>query len=99
MQAIKRHPQPAVVQSVIARVRKQLIATTPSQIGNAAKAFDRDVPRPAVVSVKKMPKTSVEAVGGSADEAAREAKMNAEPAEGHELDAPTTQTAVPPALP
>lgn len=79
VQAIKRHPQPGVVQSVIARVRKQLIATTPSQIGNAAKAFDRDVRQPVAAAPKRMAKTSVEAVGGSADEAAREAKMTVEP--------------------
>ena len=101
VEAIKRHPQPSVVQSVIARVRKQLIATTPSQIGNAAKAFDRDVPQPPVAQAspaKKMAKTSVEAVGGSADEAAREAVMNAEPSHAPaEEGAPTKHAPAKPA--
>jgi tetratricopeptide (TPR) repeat protein len=76
VEALKRHPDPQIVQAVIGRVRKQLRQTTPSKVGDAAKAFDRDVPGANPVrTAAKMPKTSIEAVGGSADEAAREAKM------------------------
>ena len=64
---------------MISRVRRQLRETTPSKVGDAAKAFDRDVPGANPVAVK-MPKTSIEAVGGTPDEAEREAKMGVEPA-------------------
>ena len=77
VEALKRHPDPQVVQAVISRVRRQLRETTPSKVGDAAKAFDRDVPGANPVALK-MPKTSIEAVGGTADEAEREAKMGAE---------------------
>ena len=58
-------------------------ATTPDGVGNAAKAFDRGVVQPpienAVASKKPAPKNSIEAVGGTAEEAAAEAKMKLEP--------------------
>lgn len=78
VEALKRHPDPNVVQLVIAKVRRQLRATTPNKVGDAALAFDREARAAAPVATAvpaKMPKTSIEAVGGTADEAAREAKM------------------------
>lgn len=84
VEALKTHPDPKVVQGSIARVRSRLRATTPDRVGDAAKAFDRGVPgasgEGAVVAVKKPPpKNSVEAVGGTAEEAAAEARMKIEP--------------------
>ncbi len=90
VQALKRHPDPNVVQLVISKVRRQLRATTPAKVGDAALAFDREVRiAPVANAGSKMPKTSIEAVGGTADEAAREAKMTGEAA------GPPTKTAVP----
>lgn len=83
VQALKRHPDPAVVQSVIAKVRRQLRETTPNKVGDAAVAFDHDLRGERGERVERaeralpMPKSSIEAVGGSADEAEREAKMAA----------------------
>lgn len=80
VEALKRHPDPNVVQLVISKVRRQLRETTPLKVGDAALAFDREVraATPAAGQPRKMPKTSIEAVGGTADEAAREAKMTEE---------------------
>ncbi len=87
VEALKTHPDPKVVQGSINRVRTRLRATTPDGVGNAAKAFDRGVPgangegAAAVVVVeakKPPPKNSVEAVGGTAEEAAAEARMKGE---------------------
>ena len=78
VEALKRHPDPSVVQAVIGRVRRQLRETTPNKVGVAAAAFDRDLVAPAAVVPARMPKTSIEAVGGTPDEAAREAKMAGE---------------------
>jgi tetratricopeptide (TPR) repeat protein len=75
--ALKTHPRPQVVQDAIRRVRARLRATTPRAVGDASKAFDWDVPGNAVVE-RPMPKTSVEAVGGTQEEAEREAKMKPE---------------------
>ncbi len=69
VEALRRHPDPSVVQGAIARVRKRMRSTTPRRIGDEAVAFDRDTPPPAVA------KTSAEAAGGTAEEAAREAQM------------------------
>ena len=77
VEALKRHPQPQVVQAVIARTRKQLLATTPDKVGERVSAFDRDVPG----SFQGVPKSSVEAAGGSAAEAEREKSMG--PERGH----------------
>ncbi|MBX7099914.1 MAG: tetratricopeptide repeat protein [Myxococcaceae bacterium] len=74
--ALKKHPDPGVVQTFISRVRRHLRNTTPEEVGERAKAFDRDVPQVAA----RLPKSSIEAVGGSADEAAREARMSPEAA-------------------
>ena len=65
VQALKNHPEPAMVQDAIARVRRRLAATTPLDIGSRVAAFAR--PPPA-----RPPRNSVEAVGGSAEEAARD---------------------------
>ncbi|MCC6337947.1 MAG: tetratricopeptide repeat protein [Myxococcales bacterium] len=85
VEALKAHPTPSVVQDSIARVRARLRATTPDKVGDAVSAFDRDT-HPFVghagaegepVPVPRA-KTSVEAAGGTAEEAAREATMPAE---------------------
>jgi tetratricopeptide (TPR) repeat protein len=82
VQALQGHPDPAMVQANIARVRKRIRATTPRRVGDAMTAFDWDshpeyeAPVPAPRSV---PRTSAEAVGGTREEAEREAKMSAEP--------------------
>ncbi len=84
VRALKTHPDPAVVQANIARVRSRLRATTPDTVGDATRAFDWDK-YPVreggghEVAVTPPPKTSLEAVGGSREEAEREAKMSAEP--------------------
>lgn len=86
VQALRRHPEPSVVQSSIARVRNRLVATTPEGIGDHTRAFDRH--RPAVVEQElamrrqRRALTSVEAAGGTADEAARERDMPREGPEG-----------------
>jgi tetratricopeptide (TPR) repeat protein len=77
VQCLKRHPQPHVVQDVIAVARRQLRTSTPVAIGDAVKAFDRDVPG-AFQGPHRMPKSSIEAVGGTEAEAAAEAKMRGE---------------------
>jgi tetratricopeptide (TPR) repeat protein len=74
--ALKTHPDPAVVQANIARVRARLRETTPKTVGDAVAAFDWD--KHPVIENLPPPKNSIEAVGGSAEEAAREAKMPAE---------------------
>jgi tetratricopeptide (TPR) repeat protein len=82
VQALQAHPDPAMVQANISRVRKRLRATTPRRVGDAMTAFDWDshpeyeAPTPAA---RPAPRTSVEAVGGTPEEAEREAKMPAEP--------------------
>lgn len=93
VEALKAHPTPSVVQDSIARVRARLRATTPDKVGDAVSAFDRDthpfVPHAAAAPPAAAPaKTSAEAVGGTAEEAAREAEMPAEPG-GSPKEAPT----------
>jgi tetratricopeptide (TPR) repeat protein len=84
VEALKTHPDPHVVQDAIARVRKRLRATTPKSVGDAAQAFDWGVPGAqmgeggAEPAHRPPPKSSIEAVGGTAEEAAREARMKAE---------------------
>jgi tetratricopeptide (TPR) repeat protein len=72
-ESLKTHPNPGVVQGAIARVRARLLATTPNSVGVAAKAFDRDVAAVAPVKAAPRAKTSAEAVGGTREEAEREA--------------------------
>ncbi len=84
--ALKTHPTPQAVQQQIALVRGRLRATTPKTVGDATAAFDWDK-YPVYErregeggggAAKPLPKTSAEAVGGTAEEAEREAKMPAE---------------------
>jgi TolA-binding protein len=65
VKALETHPNPALVQESIARVRRRITHTTPQVVGTKAAAFDH----PAKVVVHK---TSVEAAGGTAEEAAHE---------------------------
>ena len=76
VQCLKRHPEPQVVQTIISRVRTQMRSTAPIAIGDAVKAFDRDVP--GSFTPRHMPKSSIEALGGTEAEAAAEAKMKGE---------------------
>jgi hypothetical protein len=62
VQTLKTHPEPSLVQDAIARARKRIAATTPEDIGSRTTAFERAKPA----------RNSVEAVGGSAEEAARD---------------------------
>jgi hypothetical protein len=82
--ALKTHPTPLAVQQQIALVRGRMRATTPRQVGDAVSAFDWDK-YPVYEggggeggAGRVLPKTSAEAVGGTADEAKREASMPAE---------------------
>jgi tetratricopeptide (TPR) repeat protein len=67
--ALPRHPEPKLVQAAIARTRERIAQTTPAAMGQAA-AFAKGeaVPRHRTNQAK----TSVEAAGGTADEAAKE---------------------------
>ena len=67
VQALERHPDPQVVQSAIARTRKRIAQTTPRGVG-AREAFQRAEQPHRVVQAR----TSLEAAGGSAEQAARE---------------------------
>ncbi|WP_224368157.1 tetratricopeptide repeat protein [Hyalangium versicolor] len=60
--ALKTHPDPNLVQDYISRARKRIANTTPEAVGQKAAAFDHKMGRPA--------RTSVEAMGGTAEEAA-----------------------------
>jgi tetratricopeptide (TPR) repeat protein len=90
IEALKTHPTPGAVQQQIALVRGRLRATTPTRFGDATAAFDWDKypvfekggeGAAAPVAARPLPKTSAEAVGGTAEEAQREAKMPAERSE------------------
>ncbi len=67
--ALPRHPDPKLVQAAIARTRARIAQTTPSALGQAA-AFAKQE----VVPHRRgnQAKTSVEAAGGTAAEAAKE---------------------------
>lgn len=69
VKALATHPNPASVQAAISRVRRRITHTTPAAIGEKALAFDH--PKPATVKVAAH-KTSVEAAGGTAEEAEKE---------------------------
>ncbi|MEW5741314.1 MAG: tetratricopeptide repeat protein [Myxococcota bacterium] len=90
VEALKTHPTPTVVQDSISRVRARLRATTPDKVGDAVTAFDRDthpfLGRPSAEGEAPVPKakTSVEAAGGTAEEAAKEATMPAESGSPHQ---------------
>jgi hypothetical protein len=66
VEALKTHPDPSLVQDYISRARRRIAKTPPEAVGERAIAFDhaKAPPRP--------PRNSVEAVGGTADEAARD---------------------------
>lgn len=66
VRALEKHPEPAMVQNSIARVRRQIVERTPIGVGKSAIAFDR------AKTKRVVHRTSLEAVGGSAAEAARE---------------------------
>jgi tetratricopeptide (TPR) repeat protein len=66
VQALAHHPDPGVVQAAIARTRKRIAATTPRAMGQR-EVFQRPEPRRVVQA-----KTSLEAAGGTAEQAARE---------------------------
>jgi tetratricopeptide (TPR) repeat protein len=68
VEALKTHPEPKVLQDYITRARRRLTNTTPEAIGERALAFDRA----AQARSGPPPRTSVEAVGGSADEAKKD---------------------------
>jgi tetratricopeptide (TPR) repeat protein len=68
VETLKTHPEPQLVQDYIARARQRLAHTNPEGIGERAVAFDRVVQ----ARVAAPPRTSVEAVGGTAEEAARD---------------------------
>ncbi len=85
VEALQTHPMPAVVQDSIARVRARLRATTPTKVGDAVTAFDYDLAPPRAPPVAEdlpavKPKSSVEAAGGTAEEAAKERTMPVEAA-------------------
>jgi tetratricopeptide (TPR) repeat protein len=68
--ALPHHPDPKVVQAAIARIRERIARTTPAALGQeAAFAKGELVPRHAR---ENQAKTSVEAAGGTAAEAAKE---------------------------
>jgi tetratricopeptide (TPR) repeat protein len=68
VEALKSHPDPTLVQDYISRARRRIANTTPEAIGERGIAFDRAAPAPPA----RPPRNSVEAVGGTADEAARD---------------------------
>jgi tetratricopeptide (TPR) repeat protein len=76
VRSLERHPDPSLVQSHIARVRRRISATTPVKIGDHTAAFDHSqVPKDGVLAppvVVRRHRNSVEAAGGSAEEAARD---------------------------
>jgi len=68
--ALPHHPDPKVVQAAIARTRQRIAQTTPSGLGQAA-AFAKGELAPHHPR-QNQAKTSVEAAGGTAAEAAKE---------------------------
>jgi tetratricopeptide (TPR) repeat protein len=69
VEALKTHPEPKLLQDYIARARKRLTSTTPEGIGRMA-AFA--APANPAAPPAHAPRNSVEAVGGTADEAAKD---------------------------
>jgi tetratricopeptide (TPR) repeat protein len=68
VETLKTHPEPHIVQDYIARARRRLANTTPEAIGERAMAFDRS----GQARATPPPRSSIEAVGGSAEEARRD---------------------------
>ncbi|WNG43301.1 tetratricopeptide repeat protein [Archangium minus] len=69
VQALKNHPDPTMVQDAIARARRRIAATTPEQVDRKTVFSRGPIPTP---PPRKNHRNSVEAVGGSAEEAARD---------------------------
>jgi tetratricopeptide (TPR) repeat protein len=63
VQALKTHPDPGMVQDAIARARRRIAATTPDGVDRKS-AFDHNI--------RQNHRNSLEAVGGSAEEASGE---------------------------
>lgn len=74
VRALGTHPDPKMVQGSINRVRKQIIERSPANVSRQY-AFDRAARRPgaAPASATVAPKTSLEAMGASRNEATHEA--------------------------
>jgi tetratricopeptide (TPR) repeat protein len=70
--ALDGHPDPAMVQSTIARVRRQIVERTPAELGRAAAANERSAQPVAARLAGPAHRTSIEAAGGTAEEAARD---------------------------
>ncbi len=75
VESLKKHPNPDTVQGAIARVRTRMAQTRPSGTDREG-AFDHSArnlpPPPAAPITIPAPRSSVEAAGGTAEEAARE---------------------------
>jgi tetratricopeptide (TPR) repeat protein len=79
VEALKRHPTPNVLQESIGRARAQMALTRPADLKDRAAIFDHNArraaaaapPTPSQVRQAKH-RTSIEAVGGSAEEARRD---------------------------
>ena len=69
VRALERHPDPQVIQNSISRVRRQIAERNPVGVGNRQLALQKG-PLPPVKVVKH--RTSLEAAGGTAEEASRE---------------------------
>jgi tetratricopeptide (TPR) repeat protein len=69
--ALERHPDPPLVQRSITRLRRRIAHTTPRGVGDEGSAFDRTLALPPP-AVRKPARTSLEAAGASAAEAAAE---------------------------
>lgn len=70
VQALKHHPDPSIVQDSISRARRRIAATTPTEVGSRSTAFDRGAvvaPPPSAPA-----RSSLEALGASPDEVARD---------------------------
>lgn len=74
VESLERHPSPELVQASIARARSLLEKTSPVSLTDRAAIFDRGVRRaPSPSEVRRVNhRTSLEAVGGNAEEAARD---------------------------
>ena len=70
VRALERHPDPQLIQNSITRVRRQIAERNPMGVGNRTLALQKGQ-IPAQDGVVKH-RTSLEAAGGSADEASRE---------------------------
>lgn len=94
VQALAQHPAPAMLQANITRVRNRLHAITPKTVGDAVSAFDWNVPG-ALPQKLSPPKTSAEAVGGTKEEAEKEARQPLEASPPAPPGEPTAPAAPP----